>query len=273
MHYAHTFLPNKNKKNKNFLIYQTFSFLFLKKQNLKINLYAEEDYLNICKDIGLNYDNFIEIHKNEYQENYWSHSKMQALKLNNDIIIDHDLFLLKDVSNYIDNQDLIYSHNEYIKKHDWYKSDPLLAFKKTVPKNKILEWDYLIDSFYDNNNSIKEAADLNYAFNCCIIGFKDKQIAMDYANKSLTLFEYLNKNNANISTLKDNHFLPTIAEQLFLSFYSKYHNLETFNFSNDTSNSYYIHLGSEKYRYHKDILKFIKVNAPNIYQNLLKYIV
>ena len=46
-----------------------------------------------------------------------------------------------------------------------------------------------------------------------------------------------------------------------------------YNFSNDTSNSYYIHLGSEKYRYHKDILKFIKVNAPNIYQNLLKYIV
>jgi hypothetical protein len=138
---------------------------------------------------------------------------------------------------------------------------------------KILEWDYLIDSFYDNNDSIKEAADLNYAFNCCIIGFKDKQIAMDYANKSLILFEYLNKNNANIPTLKDNYFLPTIAEQLFLSFYSKYHNLKGFNFSDDINNPCYMHLGSEKHKYHKDILKFININAPNIYENLLKYIV
>lgn len=273
MNYAHTFLPNKNKVNKNFLIYQTFSFLFAKKNKVKINLYSNLEHIEICKKIGLNYDNFINIKENDLHKNYWSCSKMEALKINNDIIIDHDFFILKDMSNNLDIKDLIYSHKEFVKTHIWYKGHPLEVFKKAVPKNKIIEWDYLIDHFYDNNDNLRETADLNCAFNCCIIGFKNKEIAMDYAIKSLMLFEYLNINQASILELRDNHLLPTIAEQLFLSFYAKYHNLETFNFLDNIGYSHYMHLGSEKYKYSKNILEFISNKTPNIYENLLKYIV
>jgi hypothetical protein len=269
MNYAHAFLSDK--KNNNFLIYQTFSFLSIKQNKRKINLYANIEYIEICKKIGLDYDNYIEISKKDSQKHYWSSSKMEALKINNDIIIDHDFFLLKDISNLIIN-DVIYSHKEYVKDNGWYNQDPLIAFEKSIPKNVIQEWDYLIDTIKN-----KKEQKNNHAFNCSIIGFKDKNIAKDYATKSLLLFEYLNQKYQDVSQIKNNIYLPTIAEQLFLSFYSKYHNLQTFALSNEYKTGPYIHLGHMKSdknsQYSNKILNYIKINKPDIYQNLIKFIV
>lgn len=271
MNYAHTFLSDK--KNNDFLIYQTFSFLFARKNKLKINLYANIEHIEICKKIGLDYDNYIEINKKDSQKYYWSSSKMEALKISNDTIIDHDIFLLKDISDFIKN-DVIYSHKEYIKNHNFYIEDPLLVFKQSVPSNRIPEWDFLIENIYNNNHKVKQEAYLNYAFNCSIINFKDKNISKDYAIKSLLLFEYVNKKYKDISKIKNNIYLPTISEQLFLSFYSKYHNLETLPLSNENKNGSYIHLAHMKnHEYSKKILNYIKINKPDIYENLLKFIV
>jgi hypothetical protein len=269
MNYAHAFLSYK--KNNNFLIYQTFSFLFVKQNKAKINLYANIEYIEICKKIRLDYDNYIEISKKDSQKHYWSSSKMEALKINNDIIIDHDFFLLKDISNFMNN-DVIYSHKEYIKDNGWYSKDPLIAFEKSVPKNVIQEWDYLLDQMIQKKDSENQ-----HAFNCSIIGFKDKNIAKDYAAKSLLLFEYFNQKYQNVSQIRNNMYLPTIAEQLFLSFYIKYHNLEALALSNKDKSGPYIHLGNKKNERNtqcpKKILNYIKINKPDIYQNLIKFIV
>lgn len=274
MNYAHAFLPNKI--NKDFLIYQTFSFILAKKSKIKINLYSNLEYIETCKKIGLNYDNFFIIEKDKRYNNYWSYPKMEVLKINNDIIIDHDLFLFKDISNYRLDYDIIYSHQEFIKDNKWYRGDLVDFFASSIPKNKINEWDFLIETLYDKDFNIEDIYS-HSAFNCSILGFRDKNIAKDYAEKSLLLFEFFNNKNFNIKNIRNSIYLPTIAEQLFLSFYAKYHNLNAYDLhSKNKNNLQYSHLGNKKNindDYSKKIFIFLKNNHPNIYENLLKYIV
>jgi hypothetical protein len=283
MIYAHSFLPNNLKYNRAdiiFFVYQIFSFLLIKEKKLKINLYSNLEHINKCKNLGLNYDNFIEINHDDKYRNYWSSSKMKTFeKMNDEIIIDHDVFLFKDLSNLLDQNDLIYTHDEIIEERKWYCGELLKIFAQSVPKNLILEWDYLVDSFYDKNLNLKnenEAYSFK-AYNCSIIGFKNSKYAKDYAEKSLLLFEFFNKFYKNISYLYNSIYLPTIPEQLFLSFYAKYHNLKTYSIyetekEKDSKIMTFAHLSSKEHRdkYLDKILNVINIKYPNIYKNLIK---
>lgn len=278
MIYAHTFLPTDLQNiNKNFLVYQTLSFLFIKNNKLKINLYSNQEYFEICKKIGLNYDSYIEIEKNNKHKNYYSASKMEAIKKNADIIIDYDLFLSKDVSSFLSKNDLIYAHKEKIKRYKLYYHN-LEFFIKSVPKNVLPEWDYLIDHFYDVNSNVKNKSKYLFAFNCSIIGFKNKKQGKDYAEKSLLLFDYFNKAYPDVSILKNNLHLPTVPEQLFLTFYAKYHKLNTYDlFGENIESMCYAHLGQSKNDLKQDYLgktlSYLKTKHPEIHENLLKFIV
>jgi len=280
MIYAHCFLPNNLKYDKfniNFLTCQIFSFLLIKEKKLKINLYSNSEYIKICQDLGLNYDNFIDIGEKNKYKNYWSASKMEAIKyIKNEIIIDHDLFLFKDLSNLLNNNDLIYAQNEQIKERKWYYH-LLENFAKSIPKNLIPEWDYLISNFYDKNFNLRNFDEICSfdVFNCSILGFKNEKYAKDYAEKSLLLFNYFNKNNEDISHIKCNTYLPTIPEQLFLTFYAKYHNLQAYNVYSEKRNQgiICIHLGSELKeieKYLDKISNVLNIKYPNIYKNLIK---
>jgi len=276
MEYSHTFLPISN--NQKYLIPQVLSFLCLKKQKLKINLYSTNEHINICKKIGLNYDNFYEIKNNEFYDYYWSYSKMEVLKnKKNQIIIDLDTFLLKDISKNTDHADLIFQDIEILNDCPWYL-DLINIFKESVPSKVIPEWDFLIKKFYSKNKLKINLGD-ECAYNCAILSFKNPIIGEDYANKSILIYHFLRKKYdiEYLKNIKSFHCLPIIPEQLFLKFYAEYHNLNCINTINNikTKNNFYCHLGVYKNdKNTKDIiLKNIKNIDENIYENLIKYIV
>jgi hypothetical protein len=274
--FAHAFLPISNTKNH--LIFQSFSFLCLKKQNLKINLYSTKEYLNLCRNIGLEYDSFNEIDFNKYYNIYWSSSKMQVLKTKKkQIIIDLDTFLLRDTTENLINHDLIYSHEEILKQNKWY-IELMYVFKDIIPLGVIPEWDFLIDKFF-LNNKLRQEVEYEKAYNCGILGFKDAKIAKDYAEKSILIYEFLRKkyNIKYLKNIKYPFYIPVIPEQLFLKFYAEYHNLNSKCIIKDINNKndFYIHLGyaKEQYNVQQKVLSNIKNININIYKNLLEYIV
>lgn len=274
--FSHTFLPISDKKK--YLISQTFSFLCLKKQNFKINLYSTKEYINICRNIGLNYDSFNEIEHDIYYDNYWSFCKMQALKIEKkQIIIDLDTFLLKDITENLMNYDLIHQNEEIFKKNKWYMK-LINEFKDIIPLKIIPEWDFLIDKLFLNNELRSEAKN-EKSYNCGILGFKNPKIAKDYAEKSILIYEFLRK-KYDIQYLKNmefNNLIPVIPEQLFLRFYAEYHNLNSKCIIENINekNNFYIHLSNTKTKNHvqEKVLANIQNININIYKNLLEYIV
>ena len=274
--FAHAFLPISNTKNH--LIFQSFSFLCLKQQNLKINLYSTKEHLNLCKNIGLEYDSFNEIDFNEYYNIYWSCSKMQVLKTEKkQIIIDLDTFLLRDTTENLINHDLIYSHEEILKQNKWY-IELMYVFKDIIPLGVMPEWDFLINKLF-LNNQLRLGAENEKAYNCNILGFKDPRIAKDYAEKSILIYKFLRK-KYDIQYLKNIEYsfcIPIIAEQLFLKFYTEYHNLNSKCIIKNINkkNDFCIHLGYAKKQsdVQQKVLSNIKNININIYKNLLEYIV
>jgi hypothetical protein len=274
--FSHTFLPILDKKK--YLISQTLSFLCLKKQNLKINLYSTKEHLNLCKNIGLEYDSFNEIDFNKYYDIYWSCSKMQVLKIEKkQIIIDLDTFLLKDITENLINYDLICQNEEIFENNEWYMK-LMNEFKDIIPLKIIPEWDFLIDKLF-LNNQLRSEAKYEKAYNCAVLGFKNPKIAKDYAEKSILIYEFLRKKYSieYLKNIKLNFLIPTIPEQLFLKFYAEYHNLncECIIKNIHKSNNFYIHLSNTKTQYHvqEKILANIRNININIYKNLLQYTV
>jgi hypothetical protein len=281
MEYCHTFLqPSNSRKRyyKSYLICQTLSFLFLRKNNLKTNLYSSSEHIRICKKIGLNYDNFYEIEHDPYYDEYWSYSKLSALKnKKNQIIVDLDTFLLKDISKNIDNADLIFQDIELLNDSPWYL-DIIHLFKESVPYGIIPEWDLLINRLY-LKDKLKSNFENEHAYNCAILGFKDMVIAEDFAKKSIAIYDFL-REKYDIEYLKNTksfYCAPIIPEQLFLKFYAEYHNLNCINIikGRKIKNNFYCHIGGNKGDKNTEdkILKNIKNIDENIYQNLLEYIV